>query len=212
LVRGWWTAFLARAMVSIRCRPVLAVVADWLRLGLRLRRRGRELAAPILFCLPLHCRCLRILELEPIRRAARPVARAEPFGHDPPPSPSCRRGGTPPRLPGVQGAHLAAPRCGALRTSIGSRRMSVPSRSSKTNAYKNACSHSGGAGPNHRVSSGADRTRSVALDLSSPPGVSCSQRLYRGEKPMVLRNCTAGCASGSISQPLAGRICGRQTT
>jgi hypothetical protein len=90
--------------------------------------------------------------------------------------------------------------------------MSVPSRSSKTNAYKNACSHSGGAGPNHRVSSGADRTRSVALDLSSPPGVSCSQRLYRGEKPMVLRNCTAECASGSISQPLAGRICGRQTT
>ena len=57
------TAFLARAMVSIRCRPVLAVVADWLRLGLRLRRRGRELAAPILFCLPLHCRCLRVLEL-----------------------------------------------------------------------------------------------------------------------------------------------------
>jgi hypothetical protein len=100
-------------MVSIRCRPVLAVVADWLRLGLRLRRRGRKLAAPILFCLPLHCRCLRVLELEPIRRAARPVARAEPFGHDPPPSPSCRRGGTPPRLPGVQGAHLAAPRCGS---------------------------------------------------------------------------------------------------
>ena len=54
LVRGWWTAFLARAMVSMRCRPVLAVVADWLRLGLRLRRQGRELAAPILLRLALH--------------------------------------------------------------------------------------------------------------------------------------------------------------
>ena len=34
------------------------------------------------FRLPPHSRGLRVFELKPIRRAAGPVARAEPFGHD----------------------------------------------------------------------------------------------------------------------------------
>ena len=38
--------------------------------------------APVLFSLPLHGGSLRILELEPVRRPPRPIARSQPFRDD----------------------------------------------------------------------------------------------------------------------------------
>jgi hypothetical protein len=37
---------------------------------------------PILFCLALHRRRIRILKLKPILRSAGAIARAKPLGHD----------------------------------------------------------------------------------------------------------------------------------
>src|SRR6516162_6278601 len=39
-------------------------------------------STPILFRLSLHRRHRRVLHLEPVRRATRPIARAEPLRHD----------------------------------------------------------------------------------------------------------------------------------
>jgi hypothetical protein len=103
---------------------------------------GDSLTAPILFGFALHCRRLRVLELEPVR----PERYREPSRFDKIPSaPSLQawKNTTCPsgwrsfkRTPGRLFRRMLARV--ALRTSIGSRRRSVPSSSSSSKANRNA--------------------------------------------------------------------------
>ena len=60
-----------------------AGAASYKERGENVVRPGLWSPTPILFRLTTDGWCLRVLELEPIRRAARPIARAEPLRHDP---------------------------------------------------------------------------------------------------------------------------------
>jgi len=51
--------------------------------GLRAAGSGGRSSAPIFFSLSLHCRRLGILDLDPVRRSARPIGRTKPLGNDP---------------------------------------------------------------------------------------------------------------------------------
>ena len=100
--------------------------------------------APILLCLTLHGRRLRILDLDPMSRATRSVGRAEPLRDDALAAErarfleNCRRR----RLEVLvenqaddAGFAAAGPEP-RLRCSIGTRRKSSPSSSSRSNAHR----------------------------------------------------------------------------
>ena len=101
-----------------------------------------ESSAPILFRLAPDRWRLRVLELEPVRRTAGAIARAQPLGDD---ALAAELAGVlENRQPAIVRQVLVQPRPGrllrrtlasvALRISIGSRRRSVPSSSSRSKA------------------------------------------------------------------------------